>query len=622
MTQTPSDPAAESDSTRLLPTARARHSRWLGVVWALPLAAMLVVAFLGIRAFAERGIDIVVTFGTAAGARVNDTKVIYKGLEVGVVRHIDISDDGLRVDMTLRVDRRSKPWLTTQTTFWLVGASPDITNLASVKAAVAGLSIGVAPSLEGEATRTFRGLDEPPLIAPGTTGTRYTLATTELGSARVGSSIYFRGQQIGRIVTVRFVAPDRFELGAFIEAPYDKLVQARSMFWISSPVKVEFTGRGVSAALEHAGSLINGAIELDLAPSSEPVAQQPAPPQAQGHPQSPAGAEFHLYPSRRAAEAGASGPALPYRFVFKGAAGELLAGAPVRLLGFTVGEIQSVQLRFDPQSGDTASEVQAVLFPTQLHLPGSSAQDDAGLRTRADAALNRLLARGFRARLSQSPPLIGSRLISLEVVAGAGQARLSGATDRPLIPTDDADTGTSIDGLIAQVNQLLKTINGIPLQAIGQDVRQLTQRLSTLAASPAIARGLQHFEQTMAQADQLMAEVTPRVGPLVDKLNRAADELTSTVSAARNLLGGADGGAGANAGAGNGAGASGTGGIGSTGIDATVPQTLDQLGAAARSIRTLADYLGRHPEALLRGRGNRAPSAPTGGPAHELKEQR
>jgi len=31
-------------------------------------------------------------------------------------------------------------------------------------------------------------------------------------------------------------------------------------------------------------------------------------------------------------------------------------------------------------------------------------------------------------------------------------------------------------------------------------------------------------------------------------------------------------------------------------------QTLKELSAAARSLRTLADYLERHPEALIRGK--------------------
>jgi hypothetical protein len=33
-----------------------------------------------------------------------------------------------------------------------------------------------------------------------------------------------------------------------------------------------------------------------------------------------------------------------------------------------------------------------------------------------------------------------------------------------------------------------------------------------------------------------------------------------------------------------------------------LPRLTEQLGAAARSIRELADYLDRHPEALIRGR--------------------
>jgi len=32
-------------------------------------------------------------------------------------------------------------------------------------------------------------------------------------------------------------------------------------------------------------------------------------------------------------------------------------------------------------------------------------------------------------------------------------------------------------------------------------------------------------------------------------------------------------------------------------------ETLKELGAAARSLRNMADYLERHPEALLHGKG-------------------
>jgi paraquat-inducible protein B len=36
--------------------------------------------------------------------------------------------------------------------------------------------------------------------------------------------------------------------------------------------------------------------------------------------------------------------------------------------------------------------------------------------------------------------------------------------------------------------------------------------------------------------------------------------------------------------------------------EASIPEAVQQLNYAARSIRSLADYLGRHPEALIKGK--------------------
>ncbi len=569
----PDDPVAPPAGPDL-PHARVRSSRWIGFVWAVPLAALAIVAFLGLRAYAERGLDIVITFDTAAGARVNDTKVIYKGLEAGYVRKIDISEDGVHVAMTVRMDRRSRPALTTATTFWLVGANPSISDLASVKAAVAGLSIGVAPSLEGEPTREFVGLDAPPLVAPGTPGTAYALLADELRTARAGSTIFFRGQSVGKVVSVKYEKTGRFRLGVFIFEPYAALVGPRALFWVSSPLQVSLTDKGISAGVEHAGSILDGAIELDIAGSRA------------GDVQSPAGTEFTLYRSRSDAESGPTGPAVAYTFVFTGAAGEMVPGAPVRLLGFPIGEVTSVTMQTDARSGTVSARVTANLYPRKMQI-GEAAPpaDAAGWRSLTDAAVDRLLASGYRARLLQSPPLVGPRLVSLERVPGARKAALI-AGAQPRIPAADAGDGASVDTLIGQAHSVLAKFERLPIDAIGRDVRQLTGKLNALAGSPSIRNGLSHFESTLAQADRLMRDVTPKVGPLVAKLDRAADELTGTVAAARKLLGGTQ-----------------SDGSGGSGSNADVPGTLEQLDYAARSLRTLADYLRRHPEALLRGTG-------------------
>ena len=83
-----------------------RH--WPGLVWAAPLAALIVVIYLGLQAFAQRGVDVVVTFESAHGARAGDTPVVYKGVRIGRVTKIEVSRDIRHVDMTLRVEPRAR----------------------------------------------------------------------------------------------------------------------------------------------------------------------------------------------------------------------------------------------------------------------------------------------------------------------------------------------------------------------------------------------------------------------------------------------------------------------------------------------------------------------------------
>ena len=553
--------------------AHARHSGWSFVVWSVPLAALLIVAFLGLRAVADRGIDVVVTFDQAAGARVNDTKVIYLGAEAGHVTKIGVNDDGRRIDMTLRMDPRAESGLTTTTKFWLVGAKPTLNDLSSVKAAVSGLTIGVAPGLGGAPARHFEGLSEPPVVMPGTAGTAHVLTSNDLGSARVGSPIYFHGQDIGRITGVRFLAERGFKLDIFVFAPYDRMIRPGTQFWIASPLQVALSDKGATANVEHLSAVFSGAVEIEL-PAAQP-----------GDAPSPPGSEFTLSPSQNDAESGPTGPEVPYAFNFNGAGGELSVGAEVRLLGFPVGVVKSVRLVLDPATGAPGTAAVAALWPLRLHVAAQGTGEPAG-RATADAAVGRLLALGYRAKLVQKPPLIGGRIISLERVAQAAPTTLgridSGMREFPSVD----NTGGSLDDITGQVNQLLTKLNKVPIEAIGTDVRQAAASLNRIVSSPQLTESLQHLNQTLAQAEKMMTEVEPQVGPLIEKLEGAATELASTVAAARGLM------------AGDGA-----------GNDASLPDAIRQLNDAARSVRTLSDYLSRHPESLIRGRRDAAPDA-------------
>jgi paraquat-inducible protein B len=136
-----------------------------------------------------------------------------------------------------------------------------------------------------------------------------------------------------------------------------------------------------------------------------------------------------------------------------------------------------------------------------------------------------------------------------------------------------------MEDIAAQADQILAKVNHIPIEEIGQNLRQVSSRLSRLVSSPKMDESLSHLTATLAQIDRMLGEIEPQVGPLMTKLNEAAQQVSGTALAAHQMLGG-------------------EGGDEAGGL----PETIRQLNEAARSIRTLTDYLDRHPEALIRGK--------------------
>ena len=91
--------------------AETRRSHWPGWIWAVPLAAAAVAGWLALRALSHNGVDAVVLFHDAAGAKGGDTAVQYRGVKVGQVSKVKLTDDGKAVLLTLSLDKKMKPFL-------------------------------------------------------------------------------------------------------------------------------------------------------------------------------------------------------------------------------------------------------------------------------------------------------------------------------------------------------------------------------------------------------------------------------------------------------------------------------------------------------------------------------
>jgi ABC-type transporter Mla subunit MlaD len=110
-------------------------------------------------------------------------------------------------------------------------------------------------------------------------------------------------------------------------------------------------------------------------------------------------------------------------------------------------------------------------------------------------------------------------------------------------------------------------------------LRAITGNLEKLMSSPQLKDSLAHLHSSLTSIDKLLSDAQPQIGPLIGKLSETAAELSATATGLRQVMenGGPNG-------------------------DASLPDAIRQITEAARSIKTLTDYLDRHPEALIRGK--------------------
>ena len=105
-----------------VPEAVVHRKKHFSIVWLVPVVALLIGGWLAFKALSEKGPVITITFETAEGLEAGKTKIKYKDVEVGLVESIDVSDDLSHVIVTAELSKRSKPYLTEDTRFWVVRA--------------------------------------------------------------------------------------------------------------------------------------------------------------------------------------------------------------------------------------------------------------------------------------------------------------------------------------------------------------------------------------------------------------------------------------------------------------------------------------------------------------------
>ncbi|MDP9128698.1 MAG: MlaD family protein, partial [Pseudomonadota bacterium] len=439
-------------------------------------------------------------------------------------------------------------------------------NIAGLATLVSGSYIQIEPGDADNAKEThFAGLEAPPAIQSDEAGTQYVLKAEKLGSVSPGTPVYYRDIIVGQVLG--YSLGDGFSpitVDVFVRTPFDSFVKSATRFWNASGLTIKMGGGGLHAELLSLQSVLEGGIAF-YTPSDMKDAV-PA----------PALSTFQLFESRKTAEL--DDPRQPVNYVtyFKNTIKDLAPGSPVQIFGIRVGVVTDVKLVLDSQKGDARVRVAFNVQPDKAFGLTNSTGDAAQIA-------RQFVQNGMRVRLEASDLFIGQEVLSLEFVPGAEKAEVATENEALVLPGQAG----GMDHLTEAVGDIAGKLNQIPFEEIGAHLNHLMSAADRAFGGPELQQAIHSLAVTLANAEDISKTAKTSLAPALQKLPGISAQLQDAVRQANAFM------ASVNSGYGD-----------ESDFQHNAQRVMNEVNDAARSIRLLADFLERHPEALIKGKSS------------------
>jgi paraquat-inducible protein B len=516
------------------------RSRWrMQVVWLVPLIAVLIGCWLAVKAVLDKGPTVTISFQTGEGLEAGKTKLKFKNVDIGEVKSVTLSSDHRSVVATAELSKDATNLLVDDTRFWVVRPRISGGTVSGIGTLLSGSFIGMDVGTSTKSRRDYVGLESPPVFASGVPGREFILKGADMGSLDIGSPIYFRRLQVGQITSYKLDDNGKgVTMHVFVNAPYDKYVQSDTRFWQASGIDVSLDATGVKVNTESLVAILIGGLAFQ---SPDDTADQP---------EADASTEFSLFSDRTEAMKRHDRIVDHYVLNFKESVRGLTVGAPVDFLGIVVGEVEAIHTRFDPVTKQFSIPVDIKLFPERFTSRFASGTVGGRLATDADRQqfAQALVDHGLRAQLRTGNLLTGQLYVALDFFPNAPKAKVDWSSSPPAMPT----VAGGLQSLQDSVTTLIAKLNKIPFEAIGNDAHQ-----------------------TLRDAGALLKRLDTEVAPQATQALVAAK---TALDSANNAL------------------------QPDSALSQNTGDAMKELARTAAAFRTLADYLERHPEALIRGK--------------------
>ncbi|MDH5203892.1 MAG: MlaD family protein [Nitrospirota bacterium] len=275
-----------------------------------------------------------------------------------------------------------------------------------------------------------------------------------------------------------------------------------------------------------------------------------------------------------------------YVMFFEGSVQGLNIGSPVIFKGVKVGSVTDIDLIVDPKD-------RTLRIPVFIELEPGRIKGVTQQFRRDPKAIQNAIDKGLRAQLQMQSFVTGQLMIGLDFLP-----------DKPALYVGLVKEYQEIPTIPTALEELSKTLQELPLKEIFTKLDLTFEGIQKLVNSPKTKESIESLNHILKDTQKLVQHINEKIDPLMVSLTKTSDatydtlvQAKSTMSTTKDTL-------------------KSTQDIlkqaektlGTFSEDSRLVyelnRTLRELSAASRSVKFLSEYLERHPEALLKGKGS------------------
>jgi len=270
---------------------------------------------------------------------------------------------------------------------------------------------------------------------------------------------------------------------------------------------------------------------------------------------------------------------VPFLIRFSGTVRGLKPGAPVEVRGIRIGEVTSGGVDYAPDSNSFVAPVDVAPQPSLFPAAGGRPRTAAEVYDAADA----LVQRGRRAQISDTQLLGGDAIVTLDIQPGAPPAALDRSGKVRELPAGP----TTQERIAQQLQPLIAKLANAPIDQMFAALQDSMAALQQLITGPELRGALEELRGASAELRNVVDRLGARSDALITNLNetvrstnRLIDHTGQTLATIERQVGDR------------------------SPLLADIRGLVQQMDGAARSMRLMAEYLERNPNALITGKSD------------------